>query len=226
MIKSRIYLVLFIFMLLNCSRSFYQIKPSLYSPEMDSYYVEGMEIIVSPQENSILRVFGERSSYIQMVFHINIINTSDSERFDIDPKEIRVFGKKTDNDYKEFKVYTSEEYMKKIRNMQAWFLAFESLNSFYKTKDVANNWGKEDLSLRYQERLEKLNDKFQMIDNATEKSMLKRHTLFPYQGIAGNIIVKIPEDENLSRNNYSEYVLYVPVGSDKHKIVFLPISAE
>ena len=151
----------------------------------------------------------------------------------------------------QFKVYSADEYLKKMRKAQGWNIALMAIGgafeanaagtrtstttsntsaniygsdgtsytgsaSTYSTTTTRDRAAEAEVKARNRDEINTTAEQYKQINAATERGLLKVHTLFPDQSIEGTIIVK------MNKMYAAKFVVNIPAGLDMHTITFIP----
>lgn len=210
-------------LLLNCAVQKYSLSPTEKNESNDTYFDRGKEVISSQMPNSEIRLIGEIESG-NITLLIGISNPTES-RIEFNPMDIKVIG--IDNyDFKGYmKVIQPEKYLRSIEREKTWNLLAEVLNNANasanqskRDKYIIQTIGKDNLS----KTENYYNEKYKMAD----ENILKRHTIFGNEKIAGFVLVKIDTGvEKYAGFNgtfgLKKVKLEIPLGKDIHILNFV-----
>ncbi len=110
----------------GCATSYY-LKPIIDSDDLEMIYFDGKEVAVSKDYETGVAVFGMKTTQNELILHILYKNNTTDKRINVIPEQITVAGYTKEGRYNYFKVYPAEEYLKKMRNAQAWAMAFQAV---------------------------------------------------------------------------------------------------
>jgi hypothetical protein len=94
---------------------------------MEMMYHDGREVAISKNFETGIAIYGMKTAGNELILHILYKNNSTDKRINVIPEQISVFGYNTTGQVKDFKVYSASEYLKKMRNSQAWALALQGV---------------------------------------------------------------------------------------------------
>jgi|UPI0003A825E6 hypothetical protein len=221
------------FFIMNCATT-YHLSPVIdNNTKMEIIYLDGEEVAISYGNETVVGLLAYKTVQNEIILNIAYKNISQN-RINIIPDSITVVGK---NDYfsQYLKVYSAEEYLKKLRREQSIILAIqglaaisESVNSGNSTSTIYGNVGSESVygtistydpakqSAVSSIKMQELNQTAQTYEyqiKAIEQRLLKINTLFPGQIVEGNVIVKFQDA--------MKYIVNVPAGNDIHVFEFI-----
>ncbi len=228
--------------LTGCATTYY-LRPVIdQSESVELIYFEGHEVAISRGQKTLVGLYGMKTAAKNITLCVVYLNNTDQERFDVIPENITVIGLDTQGKSSQFKVYSAEEYLKKMRTAQAWAFAFQSMGGAMEASSAARSTshttasvygsegyaygsattttydkGKEaEINARNREQLQRSAELYARNNAATEQGLLKRNTLFPGQYAEGNVMVK------LNTMYSTKFIVTVPIGNEKHIITFVP----
>jgi len=241
----RLISIIFTILLINsCSYSTYKLKPIVEkNTKTKVIYLEGLPFIVSEKKNSLIMIYGEKTSKSDIALYLLVLNKSKERPVNIFPDSIKFLGRNRYKKYKEFKIYSAKEYLNKIKKKQYWrkfFVAlsdaFEETSATMSTSytsgyintpegyayvDVNTTTYDESKAAKVREQNKK---EFQAMSNIFERenrliynSLLKSTTIFPERYIIGIVMVK--EDKQFT----DKFVIKIPIGNESHIIIFKPL---
>ncbi len=226
----------------SCTTSYF-LKPELNDDNDEIVYIDGKEVIISHSVSFVVALYGYISTNSELIFHVLFKNIDPKNRYNIIPEDIQVIGYNSQGISKSFKVYSADEYIKKIRNSQTLALAFQamagSMEAYQAGKQTNNTYGslygsdgtsysgysssttfdysaQAEANARNNAELQKTASQYSQIRSSTEQGLLKANTVFPDQVVEGNIVVKIDQIYTL------KYEVLIPAGNDIHRVIFLP----
>jgi len=127
--KSKFTLAFFSIMLLfitGCASSYY-LKPIIEGDDMEMMYLDGKEVAISENLETNVAIYGMKSTKNELILRILYKNKTTDKRINVIPEQITVAGYNKEGRSNYFKVYPAEEYLKKMRNAQAWAMAFQAV---------------------------------------------------------------------------------------------------
>ncbi len=226
------YLLFLLFIILGCS----VVPPVFLVPDskskyyINTFYYNDHEIAVSNKQNSDILLYGQESdTQNDLFFHLVCINKS-SNRIDVMPDKIKVFGFDKENKSKSLKVFTSREYIANIQTDHAWSMTFQALagavNAYQAGKSVTvgskgasvtYDYGKAQyISQIEQNKLANQAEQNNVQINDLEQRLIKKHSLFAGESIEGDFVVS-------GEYVYSKkYLVEIPLKDEKHLVVFIP----
>jgi len=226
----------------SCATSYF-LKPEVLDENDEIVYIDGKEVIISRGVSFGIGLYGYKSTNNELILHVLYKNVDSENRYNIIPEDMQVIGYNSQGVSKIFKVYSADEYIRKMRNTQAWALAFQamagSMEAYQAGQKTTNTYGsiygsdgttysgysssttydysaQAEANVRNNAELQKSASQYSQTRSATEQGLLKSNTVFPDQYVEGNVIVKIDEFYT------SKFSITIPAGLDKHKFIFTP----
>jgi len=236
-------MILFLIIFLSSCTTSYFLKPELNDDNDEIVYIDGKEVIISRGVTFGVALYGYKSTNGELILHVLYKNVDPENRYNIIPENIQVIGHNSQGISKIFKVYSADEYIRKMKNAQAWALAFQamagSMEAYQAGKQTTNTYGslygsdgtsysgysssttydysaQAEANARNNAELQKTASQYSQTRSSTEQGLLKANTVFPDQMVEGNIMVKIDEFYT------SKFLITIPAGQDEHKFIFLP----
>lgn len=115
--KTRlIYLILCVLFLSSCASSYY-LAPTDKTPNMDSYYQNGREDVVSFGKQSTVAIYALKTLSNELMLSLYCRNDIQN-RINFLPDQIEIIGYNKKGDSKSFYVYPAERYLAKMRREQ------------------------------------------------------------------------------------------------------------
>lgn len=114
-----IVLVVFLLLLTGCTQKFH-LSPVVEGNNPEVILHRGKEIAISDENETSLLISGSRISSDELILRVLYFNKTDSKFININPEMVSVVGYDQYGVAKTFKVYSADEYLKKIRRKQIW----------------------------------------------------------------------------------------------------------
>jgi len=206
----------------------------------DCIFIEGEAYVRSGLRDSVIITSMKKNleGYLQLT--IGYMNVSE-ERIDVDPSSIEIIAERDWAGPKNLKVYSSDEWLKKIRTEKAWALVGKSMEAFGdglkagRSRSTSHSTVRFDgYSYGYVDTTTETVDESKKIESRRktqqETEDLVRHYDVEYQ-LAENILCK---KTTLYLGYYVigivfakycsavKYEVKIPVGSETHNIIFVP----
>ena len=232
---KRSFYILIILIVSGCSTSF-KLSPVMKQTDNQKIvYFDGDEVALSFRKETAIGVFGEKTEKGEINLFVMYQNNS-NKSININPAKITVVGIDSYGKRKKLKVYSADEYIKKIKREQAWQAFGQALgnisDSYNAGRTTSNTTGiigntpfsantntydagkQAEVNRKNMERMQQTATLNSIINESTKRSLLKKNTLFPNQYIAGIVKVK--------HINAIKFRISIPIGKEIHKIDFVP----
>ena len=214
--KKAIYFFFGLFMVFilfgGCATNYKLISYDYSNHDIDKIYQEGNEYTLLATEDIGISVAAKLHKKI-ITLYLFYFNFSD-HKIDIIPEHIKAsciyYGKK-----ESLKVYSAEEWLKRLRNRQTASLVLSIIGGSSSTT-TTGNVGNENVYLKstthdYSET-RNMARIFEEDYFSTEKRLLKRTTLFPEEYIGGEVKIKYLRAD--------EYIVIIPFEDENFVITF------
>jgi len=123
--KLAIILISGIFLFLTGCATPYYLKPVIEGENMEMMYFDGKEVAISKDFETGVAIYGMKTTKNELILHILYKNNTTDKRINVLPEQVSVAGYNNEGKVNYFKVYPAEEYLKKMRNAQAWAMALQ-----------------------------------------------------------------------------------------------------
>jgi len=204
------------------------------SEKLDCIFVEGEACARSGLRDSIIAVSMKKNLEGYLELTTAYMNISE-QRIDIDPSLIEITAERDGGKAKALKVYSSGEWLKKIKTEEMWAMIGKSIEAFgdglkagrsrstirsddYSygaTVETVDESKKIEARQRAQQEAEELTEHYDFRYQLAESILCKKTTLYPGYYIIGIVFAKYC--------SAVKYEVKIPVGSETHKIIFIPI---
>ncbi len=218
----------------SCATSFRLTPVKNHSKNQNIFYSNGNAYVVSVIDNTQISLGAIKQNDVIVLF-IQYRNKS-GEAINVFPNQIKVTGISNNNIKQNLKVYSADEYMRKIQNKQALALALvgvsnavNSANSGQSTSTSQGEYDSKPFSLstktydhsekletdrRNHEALKKMSQEMAQKNAITQNGLLKINTLFPDYFVSGKVMIEY--------SSADRYIIQVPFGNSIHEITFIP----
>jgi len=205
----------------------------------DCIFIEGEAYVRSGLRDSIITASMKknREGYLQLT--IGYMNVS-QQRIDVDPSLIEITADRDWRGAKNLKVYSSDEWLKKIRTEEIWALVGKGMEAFgdgleagrsrstsrstihfdgysYGSIDTTTETVDESERIesrrKTQQETEELVKSYDIKYQLAENILCKKTTLYPGYHLVGIVFAKY--------RSAVKYKVKIPVGSETHKIIFV-----
>ena len=184
-----------VFILLGgCATNHKLISHAYSNHDLDKIYQEGNEYTLLATGDIGISVAAELQRNI-ITLYLLYFNFSD-HKIDIIPEHIKascIYYGETES----LKVYSAEEWLKRLKNRQTASLILSSIGGSSSTTTTHGTIGDEKVYLRSTardysktERVNNMSKRFKEDYSNTDKKLLKRTTLFPEEYIGGEVKIK------------------------------------
>ncbi len=213
----------------GCTTTYY-LTPVIEEDSGQSlFYADGKEVAISNLEQTAVALYVLKTTKNELLIHVLYQNNSDSP-INIFPDQIKIeFTDRYGNSGNMF-VYTTEDYLKKLKRAQAWqkvALALGAMSDamsagtsktygtvggqpvYVETYDPAKQAL---INKQNQREMERVTAQHAIINAAVENGLLKRNTLMPGYYVEGNVMAKF--------RNTDRCTISIPFGSDIHILRF------
>lgn len=114
------------FLWIGCVSS-YHLKPMIEDEDMELVYIDGKEVAISRDSETGVAVYGMKTTQNELLIHVLYKNNTTDKNINVIPEQMRVIGYNEKGEQTSFRVYTADEYLKKMQNAQAWALALQGV---------------------------------------------------------------------------------------------------
>jgi len=108
----------------GCTTS-YHLNPVIEGDNMEMIYLDGKAVAISRDFETGVAIYGMKTTQNELLLHVLYKNNTSDKRINVIPEQMSVIGYNVKGEANYFKVYPAEEYLKKMRNAQAWALALQ-----------------------------------------------------------------------------------------------------
>ena len=137
--KLTIILIACIFLFLSGCATSYYLKPIIEGDDMEMIYFDGKEVAISKDYETGVAIFGMKTTQNELILHILYKNNTSDKRINVLPDQVSVAGYNAEGKVNYFRVYSSEEYLKKMRNAQAWAMAAQAFAGAMETSQAGKS---------------------------------------------------------------------------------------
>jgi hypothetical protein len=116
------------FLLTGCATS-YHLQPIEQTKNMDLLFSCGKPVALSHLAKSTVALYGVKGTGKELELHILIRNDGNNPRVNIFPEKIKVHELNSEGRQSEVKVYSAEEYLKRLRKAETWSLVLLSVGN-------------------------------------------------------------------------------------------------
>jgi hypothetical protein len=125
--RSIIFVVIVTSIFFSSCVTSYHLKPVIEGDSMELVYIDGKEVAISREIETGVAIYGMKTTQNELLLHILYKNNTTDKNINVIPEQMSVIGYNDRGELISFKVYAADEYLKKMKNAQAWALAIQGV---------------------------------------------------------------------------------------------------
>jgi hypothetical protein len=207
MMKKTLFFFTSVCLISSCSvPSAVRLTPTMLNANNSVTLKEGYQIVSSKGETTEVALTGEVLGELTLM--VACFNTK-GEAKNIIPAQIEVVGCTAENQCSYVKVYSEQEYLKKMQTEQRWLTALEAGSTSLKVSNAQTELSKQIEQAKGDIQTAQLQQDFARSFDKTKQKLLKDNTVNVGETIMGKVMVA-------GGLKYASFKVTVPFGNEKH----------